>query len=423
MTQLARALEKALLSHAVQNIVANIENKANHFLEGLYMMHKFLALMNLIVLLIIQVGCDKVQKVVTPKQEQKILKIGFVVAGERVTYPNGAEMAVTEINQRGGLLGMPVELIGHINKEAGPEVSIQIAETLIVEDEIIALIGPNRSSHAVEVAPVAQRYGIPMVTTTATNPNVTNAGDFVFMASFTDSFQGAVMAQFAIEDLDTTTAAVITRHGDLYTEGISEFFALNFSKLGGKIVANEFYGGNSSDFTAQLTNIAAAKPDVLFASGFVQDIAFITQQARAMLLQNEAGEPTIFLGADSWDSELLFDNEDAEVEGSFFSGHFSPDTDEPTARAFVDTYESIYESTPTGGVAVSYDAVKLLFEAVERAGSLNPNEIRQQLAATENYIGATTIASYNANRHPTKSAVIFTIKNGEKQFHKQIAPF
>ena len=386
-------------------------------------MHKFLALITLIVSLIIQVGCDRAQKIVTPKQEQKTLKIGFVVAGERVTYPNGAALAVTEINQRGGLLGMPVELIGHINKEAIPEVSVQIAETLIVEDEIIALIGPNRSSHAVEVGPIAQRYGIPMVTTTATNPNVTNAGDFVFMASFTDSFQGAVIAQFAIEDLDITTAAILTRRGDLYTEGISEFFALNFSKLGGEIVANEFYEGDLSDFTAQLTDIAAAKPDVLFTSGFVQDIALITQQARAMSLQNEAGAPTVFLGADSWDSELLFDNEDAEVEGSFFSGHFSPDTDEPTARAFVDTYESIYGSTPTGGVAVSYDAVKLLFEAVERAGSINPNEVRQQLAGTENYIGATTIASYDENRHPTKSAVIFTIKNGKKQFHKQIAPF
>ena len=52
---------------------------------------------------------------------------------------------------------MPVELIGHINKEAGPEVSAQIAERLIVEDEIIALIGPNRSSHAVEVGPIAQQ--------------------------------------------------------------------------------------------------------------------------------------------------------------------------------------------------------------------------------------------------------------------------
>ncbi len=385
-------------------------------------MHKFLALTSLIVLLGTHIGCDRVQKIVTPKHEQKTLKIGFVVAGERATYLNGAEMAVTEINQHGGLLGKQVTLIGHINKEAIPEVSVQITETLIVEEQIIALIGPNRSSHAVEVGPIAQRHGIPMVTTTATNPNVTNAGDFVFMASFTDNFQGAVMAQFTIEDLNLTTAALIIRKGDLYTEGISEFFALNFNKLGGEIVANEFYEGDLSDFTVQLTNIAAAQPDALFIAGFTLDVALITQQARAIPLQNADGKPTIFLGADSWDSELLYDNEDAEVEGSFFSGHFSPETNEPTAHAFVDAYESIYDSTPTGGVAVNYDAVKLLFEAVERAGSLDPDEIREQLAATENYIGATTIASYDENRHPTKSVVIFTIKDGKKLFHQQIDP-
>ena len=385
-------------------------------------MHKFLVLISLSVLAVIHTGCNRVQEVVTPKQEQNTLKIGFIVAGERITYPYGAEMAVTEINQQGGLLGTPVELIGHINKEAIPEISVQLAETLIVEDEVIALIGPNRSSHAAVVGPVAQQYRIPMVTTTATNPNVTNAGDFVFMASFTDSFQGAVMAQFAKSDLGMSTAAVITRSGDLYTEGIAEFFTRNFSQLGGEIVANEFYAGERSDFTAQLTNIAAAKPDALFIAGFTQDVALITQQARAIPLQNATDKPTLFLGADSWDSALLFDDENAEIEGSFFSGHFSPETDEPMGRAFVDTYESVYETTPTGGVAVSYYAVKLLFEAVERAGSPDPDAIRQQLAATENYVGATTIASYDENRHPTKSAVIFTIKNGEKQFHQQIDP-
>ena len=262
-----------------------------------------------------------------------------------------------------------------------------------------------------------------MVTTTATNPNVTNAGDFVFMASFTDSFQGAVMAQFAKSELDLSTAAVITRSGDLYTEGIAEFFTRNFSQLGGDIVADESYEGTTVDFTALLTDIAAAKPDALFIAGFVADLALITQQARAIPLQNAAGEPTVFLGADSWDSQLLFDNEDAELEGSFFSGHFSPETDEPTARAFVSAYESTYEATPTGGVAVSYDAVKLLFAAIERSGSLDPDEIRQQLAATANYVGATTIASYDENRHPTKSAVIFTIENGKKRFHTQMDPF
>ena len=280
------------------------------------------------------------KRVLTPKPEPTI-KIGFIVAGQRVTYPNGAEMAVTEINQQGGLFGMSVELIGHINKEAVLNDSVQLAEELIVKDGVVALIGPNRSSHAAVVGPVAQKHRIPIITTTATNPNVTQAGDFVFMASFTDSFQGAVMAQFAKMELGITTAAVLTREGDLYTEGISEFFASNFDMLGGTVVIHEFFETGTTDFTEHITRIAEMKPDALFTAGFIQDIAFITQQARAVQMQNSDGEPTIFLGADSWDSILLFDDENAEIEGSYFSGHFSPDTDEPNARAFVETYESI----------------------------------------------------------------------------------
>ena len=384
-------------------------------------MNKCLTIFSLILLIGTLAGCERIQEIAVPEQAQTV-KIGFIVAGDRALYLNGAQLAVDEINAHGGLLGTPVELVSLVNIEASLPLTLQAAEDMILKEGVIAIIGPNRSSHAVEVGPIAQQYGVPMITTTATNPNVTNAGDFVFMAAFTDSFQGAVMAQFAIEELHLSTAALMTRTGDLYTEGIAEFFALNFSKLGGEIVANETYEDETSDFIPPLTNVAAAKPDALFIAGFTVDIPPITQQARAIPLQNADGAPTIFLGADSWDSELLFDNEDAEVEGSFFSGHFSSDTDEPTARAFVDTYASIYESTPTGGVAVSYDAVKLLFEAVERAGSIAPEKIREQLAATENYIGATTIASYDENRHPTKSAAIFTIKDGEKQFHKQIDP-
>jgi len=387
----------------------------------LYMQKSAVKLCFIFSMLLIIVGCDNVQKVLTPKPEPSV-KIGFIVAGERVTYPNGAQLAVDEKNQQGGLFGMQVELIGHINSEAILDTSVQLTESLIVEDGIVALIGPNRSSHAAVVGPVAQKHQIPMVTTTATNPNVTQAGDFVFMASFTDSFQGAVMAQFAKMELGISTAAIITRSGDLYTEGISEFFSSNFLGLGGNVVSHSFFEGGTDDFTEQLTQIAEMKPDVLFTAGFAQDIVNITQQARAIPLVNSNGEPTVFLGADSWDSELVFGDENAEVEGSYFSGHFSPETNEPMARAFVDTYMSIYESTPTGGVAVSYDAVKLLFEAIERAGSLEADAIRDQLATTENYIGATSIARYNENRHPTKSAVIFTIKDGKKQFYQQIDP-
>ena len=384
-------------------------------------MNKIVITLCLCLMIFTMLGCNNVKEVLTPKDEPTV-KLGFVVAGQRITYPNGAELAVTEINEQGGLFGIPVELIGHINIEADLDVSVKLAESLIVEEGVIALIGPNRSSHAAVVGPIAQKHRIPMVTTTATNPNVTQAGDFVFMASFTDSFQGAVMANFAKMELGLGTAAIITRRGDLYTEGISSFFLSNFNSLEGDVVTQVFFEGGTEDFTETLTQIADMKPDALFTAGFVQDIAYITEQAREFPLLNAQGEPTIFLGADSWDSVLLFEDENAEVEGSYFSGHFSPETNEPTARAFVEIYESIYQSTPTGGVAVSYDAVKLLYEAALRAGSLDADAIRDQLAVTENYIGATNIKRYNEDRQPTKSAVIFTIKDGQKVFYQQIDP-
>ena len=128
-------------------------------------MQKLLAILFICVILFSSLSCDNVKRVLTPKPEPTI-KIGFIVAGQRVTYPNGAEMAVTEINQQGGLFGMPVELIGHINSEAVLDDSVQLAESLIVDDGVVALIGPNRSSHAAVVGPVAQKHRIPMVTTT-----------------------------------------------------------------------------------------------------------------------------------------------------------------------------------------------------------------------------------------------------------------
>ena len=385
------------------------------------MVHKFLALMSLIVLLFIYAGCDRVQEIIISEKTQTV-KIGFIVAGDRAPYLNGAQLAVDEINALGGISGTPVELVSLINIEASLPLSIQTAEDMILKDKVIAIIGPNRSTHAVAVGPIAQRYSVPMITTAASNPDVTKAGDFVFMASVTDTFQGKVLAQFAIEELNVTTAAMLTLSADVYTEGISEFFARNFSKLGGEIIANEFYESGTTNFTEQLTSIAATQPEVFFISSFARDIGPITQQARAIPLQNSVGIATLFLGTDTWDNEVLLADEEAKVEGSFFTTHFSPGTEEPTARSFIDTYQSIYGEVPTGGIAVNYDAVKLLFEAIKRAGSFESKAIRDQLVTTENYVGATRIGSYDENRHPTKSSVILTIKGGEKQFYKQIDP-
>ena len=356
----------------------------------------------------------------TPATPAAPLNIGFLVSGVR-TYPNGGMIAVDEANAGGGLLGRPVELIVEMGLEEAAT-AVEAAETMILDDEVVALIGPNRSAHAIEVGALAQRHGVPMITTAATNPGVTAVGDLVFMAAFTDQFQGRVMAEFAFETLGVMTAAVLTQRGEVYSEGIGEFFVNRFRHLGGTVVADQSYERGATDFAAHLTSIAAAAPAVLFMPGPVEEVALLTAQARALPLHDAAGEPTVFLGADAWDNPALLENEQASVDGSFFSTHFSPDTDEPTARAFVEAYRARYGIPPTGGDGVSYDAVRLFLRAAARAGSLDADAIRRELLATEQYAGATRISHYNEDRHPTKSAVIMTIENGVKRFYQQVDP-
>ena len=348
------------------------------------------------------------------------VKVGFLVSGVR-TYANGAMIAVDEVNGRGGLLGRSVELIVRMGLEEA-SAAVDAAEALILGDEVVALIGPNRSAHAIGVGAVAQRHGVPMVTTAATNPGVTAAGDLVFMAAFTDQFQGRIMADFAFATLGAMTAAVLTERGNVYSEGIGDFFVAHFRSLGGTIVADESYERGQTDFTMQLTEIAASAPAALFLPGSDEEVAVLTAQARALPLHDAGGEPTVFLGADAWDNPALLENEEAAVDGSFFSTHFSPDTDEPTARAFVDIYRTRSGIDPTGGDAVSYDAVRLFLEAAARAGSLDADAVRRELLATERYAGATYISHYNEARHPTKSAVIITIADGVKRFYQQVDP-
>ena len=348
------------------------------------------------------------------------IKVGFLVSGVR-TYPNGAMIAVDEVNGRGGLSGRTVELIVREGLEEAAD-AVQAAEAMIGSDGVVALIGPNRSSHAIEVGAVAQRHGVPMITTAATNPGVTAAGDLVFMAAFTDQFQGRVMAEFAAGTLGVTSAAVLTERGNVYSEGIGEFFIDHFRGSGGAIVAGESYEPGATDFAGPLARIAAATPGAVFLPFRAEDVVPLTAQARALPVHNAAGEPVLFLGADAWDNAVLLEDGGAAVNGSFFSSHFSPDTDEPTARAFVDAYRARWGIPPTGGDAVSYDAVRLFLEAAARAGSLDADAVRREIMATRQYAGATRISHYNDARHPTKSAVIMTIEQGVKRFHQQVDP-
>ena len=377
-------------------------------------------------------GCDQIQQLLVPSPavgDEETVKIGFLhTTPDRNNSRYGAELATMQLNEAGGVRGIPIQLITRgiptqrfVNEDINDtEYVAGLALELIVEEEVSAIVGPNRSTYAVVVGEIAQSRGIPMMATSATNPSVTAAGDFVFMAAFTDDFQGVAVSAFAMQDLGAKTAAVLTHKGDVYSEGLSDTFIDNFTAHGGEVVADEFYVAGDTDFTAQLTAIAAAMPDVIFSTGFNPEVPLIVQQAE------EIGITVTFVGGDAWDNAALIEAAGAAIEGSFFSSGFSAEAEPEDlgedAYQFVTAYTAMFGTLPDGGAALGYDALRLVVQAMRRAVDLTPTAIRDQLVATMNYSGATFISGYDENRHTSKSVVIKRVINGEVQFYKLIEP-
>ncbi|MDA8404569.1 MAG: ABC transporter substrate-binding protein, partial [Desulfobacteraceae bacterium] len=204
---------------------------------------------------------------------------------------NAAEMAVKEINDAGGLQvgGKKAKLLLIVEDNAGKaDQSAAAAQKLITQDEVIAIIGPNASRYAIPAAEVAESSGTILITPWSTNPKATldtitnQPKKYIFRAAFIDPFQGKVLAKFAREEMKAVTAAALYDVASDYNKGIAEVFKERFEKLGGKVVAFETYTTNDKDFSAQLTKIKSAHPDVIFLPNYYSEVPLQVQQAHRL---------------------------------------------------------------------------------------------------------------------------------------------
>ena len=175
------------------------------------------------------------------------IKIGFLYSPpDPGTTRSGAEVAVLLANEAGGINGQPIELLIR-EDQRDPSLSVEFAKELI-DAGVLAIVGPDYSSVAMEVGAVVQQRGIPMVTTYPTNPQVTRNGNFSFMGAYTDPYQASMIANFAVQGLAATTAAVLTETGNSYSEGLSDAFIEQFTALGGTIAVHEPLRGRYDRF-------------------------------------------------------------------------------------------------------------------------------------------------------------------------------
>ncbi|HYP81353.1 MAG TPA: ABC transporter substrate-binding protein, partial [Steroidobacteraceae bacterium] len=299
-----------------------------------------------------------------------------------------------------------------------PGESATIAKKLISRDKIVALLGEVASGRSLEAAPIAQASKVPMISPSSTNPKVTETGDYIFRVCFTDPFQGKLLAEFARRTLKAQKIAIFSDVAAPYSVGLAQFFREPFLAGGGQIVAEQKYTGGDKDFKAQLTAIKSLKPDAIMVPGYYTDVGLIVAQARQL------GITVPLFGGDGWEAPELIQIAGSEaLQGTYYSTHFSPENTDPVAQKFVAAYRARYGGeTPDAMAALGYDSAMVLADAIRRAGSTESAKLRDALAATSGYAGATGATTLDANRDASKPAVIITVKDGKFQYVETIAP-
>ena len=365
-------------------------------------------------------GCTKKQAADAPAASD-VIKVGEVgsMTGTEGTFGvsthNGIELAIKQINAKGGVKGKKLELIS-MDDQGKPEEAATAVTKLITQNKVAAILGEVASSRSMAMAPIAQQYQIPMISPSSTNPKVTELGDYIFRVCFIDPFQGTVMAKFAAENLKLKKVAILRDVKNDYSVGLADYFAKKFKEMGGTIVADQAYSSGDTDFKTQLTNIKGKGPEALMVPGYYTEVGLIARQAR------EAGITVPLLGGDGWDSPKLAEIGGKSVEGSYFSNHYSQEDQSAVVQTFVTEYKKAYNAVPDGLAAMGYDAALVLADAMNRAPDLSSASVRTAIAQTVNFPGVTGMITINSDRNAVKPAVVLVVENGQYKYRTTITP-
>lgn len=374
-----------------------------------------LALMVGVCALSVAVACERKEPAATDSTGDIVIGMYGSLTGDGASFgqssKEGTELAVEEINGKGGLLGGRKLKLLVEDDQSKPEEASSAVTKLITQNKVVAVLGEVASRRSLAAAPVAQKYQIPMITPSSTNERVTEVGDYIFRVCFIDPFQGEVLAKFAYNDLKARRVAILKDIGQDYSVGLTDSISTHFRALGGEVLPPVNYSATDADFKAILTQVRAQKPDAIFATGYYPEAAIIVRQARELGLQMP------ILGGDGWVGDALKNGREA-LNNTYISNHYSADNPDPVVQQFVTTYRQRFGGKePDSIAALAYDAVKVLADAITRAQSTEGPKVRDAIASAD-VAGVTGRLKVNAKRNVDKPAVIqaVTYSNGEVKF-------
>jgi branched-chain amino acid transport system substrate-binding protein len=404
--------------------------KLNNYDKECILMKKKLSIMlAVIVALSMLSGCSKPATAPNESNESSgdAIKVGvnYELTGQVATYGvnlnDGVQLAFEEINADGGALGKKFDVVTVDNKSEDTEAA-NLSAKLATKDKVVALLGPATSGNTKAASPAAMQNKIPLISGSATADDVTvdangKVRDYIFKTCFSDSFQGVMMAEFALNDLEAKTTAILADSTSDYAQGLSKAFKETVEANGASVLNEEAYVEGDNDFKAVLTNLKALNPDVLFVPGYYEEVGLIVRQAR------ELGFNVPILGADGYESPKLTEIAGAEnLNDVYYSSHYSSkDTAERVVK-FNEAFKDKYGKEPDAFNALGYDLAYFLRDALERAGEVNSEKLKEALEATDGFEGVTGVLAIDENHNPVKSVTVIQMLDGVPTFLKKLDP-
>jgi branched-chain amino acid transport system substrate-binding protein len=341
---------------------------------------------------------------------------------------NAAELVKKDLDAAGGITvggkKYTVEFIYGDNKSTAATAS-SLTVRQVSNEKILAIVGPLSSRQAIPVAQMAQAFSTPMITPWSTSPKTTKKGPYIFRSCFVFTIQGPVITKFAASEFNATKAAVLYDELNAYSRGMASSFkeAFEAQNGAGSVVAYEHFRTGATDFSKQLQSIFKAGSQFIFTPQHFNEVPLIVKQAKKM------GSTLPIVGSNSWAGGDLVGECGGDCAGLFFTGNYAPGNAKGINATFVEAYRKAYGEYPDEPAALTWDAVRVMIQAIKDTGGLSGNlqsdreAVKDSLTQLKGFEGATGTMTFNESGNPEKCAVVVKIsEEGIFTAHDLVCP-